>query len=131
MRNQEVSSSTTIKKSLKTTFISSAIGFSVIIFLTAIFAFLLTRSKLTDEKFYYLEFFIIAAGAILAGFLSAKKGRGKGIILGMLAGIPIMAASLLIPYIAFETVVTNRILITIPVILMFSVIGGIIGANKR
>ena len=68
---------------------------------------------------------------MFAGFLSAKKGRGKGIILGILAGIPITAVSLLIPYLTFETVVTNRILLTIPVISLFSVIGGIIGANKR
>lgn len=131
MRNQDVSSSSTVKRSLKTTLISSFIGFAVILFLTALFAFLLMRSKLTDDKFYYLEFLILGAGALLSGFLAAKKGRGRGMLLGALTGIPIIAIFLIVPYMMFETIVTKHLLFCVPIILVLSVIGGIIGANKR
>lgn len=131
MRNQDVSSLSAVKRSLKTTLISSSVGLAVILLLTAAFAFLLTRTKLTDDRFYYLEFFILAAGALLSGFLAAKKGRGKGIVLGIMAGLPVMAVFLLVPYMMFEAIASSRLLLTIPVILLFSVIGGIVGANKR
>lgn len=131
MRQQDVSKTSYIKENLRIFLISSAVGFCFILLLSAIFAYLLTIMKTADNKLYYSEFLILALGAFLSGFISAKKGRGKGLILGAFSGIPLAIIILIIPFFVFESIVTSKLLFTAPLILLFAVIGGIFGANKR
>ncbi|HZK21273.1 MAG TPA: TIGR04086 family membrane protein [Oscillospiraceae bacterium] len=131
MRQQDVSKSSYIKENLKTFLISSAFGFVFILLFTALFAYLLTLMKTTDNRIYYFEFLILAAGALISGFISAKKGRGKGLVLGAFSGLPLTLIVLIIPFFMFESIVTSRLLFLAPLILLSAVVGGIIGANKR
>lgn len=131
MRQQDVSKASYIKENFKTSLISSAVGFILILLFTAGFAYLLTNMKTADKRMYYFEFLILIAGALISGFISAKKGRGKGLILGAFSGITLAFILLIIPFFIFESVVTSKLLLAAPLILLFAVIGGIIGANKR
>ncbi len=131
MRKQETQGGTAAKRGLKTILISAAAGLLCILILAGLLAFLMTRSKLADERTYYAVFLILAAGALLSGFLCAKKGRGRGILLGAFAALPLIAVFLLVPYFFFESSVSGILLLSAPVLLISSSVGGIIGANRR
>ncbi len=131
MRKQEIKNSSAAKQGVKMILTAAGVGLACILILSALLAFLMTRSKLADERTYYTVFLILAIGALLAGFLCAKKGRGRGIILGALASLPLIAIFLLVPYFLYETSVSAKLLLSAPVLLIASSVGGILGANRR
>ncbi len=111
--------------------ISSVIGIIVSLIVSLIFSYIISKSPIISKLsiIYFLGSIII--GSLVCGFLSNKMLSFKGLISGLISGIPLSTLIFLL-MLSFSNGRLNTYSISVLVlILLSSTIGGIISANTK
>ncbi len=104
--------------------------FTVVVFLVS--AVLLSYTSLPEESIPVISTAVKLIGALISGFIPAKKSGNRGILTGALSGllyilIIFITASLTTP----ESVFNMKILTTALLCVLSGALGGIFGVNLR
>ncbi len=111
--------------------IPSVVGTIVAIIVSFIFAYVLSKSPVISK--FSIIYFIssIVIGGLICGYISTKMLSFKGLISGLLGGIP-LSIFVFIIMLFFSNGQLNEWSIIILVLVLFSsTIGGIISANMK
>ena len=112
---------------------SSLIGVLFCLFLTFVFSIILANRPTLNSDMILLVYFVVSVliGAIVNGFISSLSGLFKGIISGLISSVLYIIIILIFMLIASGNSINSYCLLLILGIIIFSTIGGIIGANLK
>ncbi len=107
------------------------IGTLTTVIISFIFSFILSKSSeiTTLSVFYFI--ISVAIGSLLCGFISTKMLTFKGLISGLVSGIPLSLFIFVIMLYFSNGKLSELSIIILAVILLSSTIGGIISANTK
>ncbi len=111
--------------------ISSSVGTIITFIASFLFAFLLYKSLDLPEKLYtYLSVSIIL-GALASGYISSFKCKLKGVVSGVLSSIIFCLIVTVFLLLFSNGQIINQTGILYVLIIFFSALGGILGANTK
>ena len=106
--------------------LNGLVFFSVGFFLLSLMVY-----KVKDAPFYYWSVYgFIALGAFTAGYICYKKFGGRGIICGLVSSVAFMVILFIVISALLSFEITHKILLIVPVCLVFGLVGGILSANR-
>ena len=111
--------------------ISSVIGVIFTVFLTFVISFIISKSENLPNYTAVLFLLCVAIGNTLGGFIASKKCNFKGIISGILCSIPNSIIITIIMLFFTDGKISEKTIILFFIVLIFSTIGGIVGANTK
>ena len=115
-----------------TVYITGALlGVAVTFLFFLIFAALITFCGIDRGYSVPLSTIALSLGSFTAAFYVSKKSERKGYLIGILIGVLSFAAVTAVSLIISDSGLTLNTLFHFIVIVLASVIGGIIGVNKR
>lgn len=110
---------------------ASLIGFGVIFLMVLLIAFIITKLDVADNVISFMTSAALCTGAYVGGFISAKRRRKNGLLMGILCGVfiffVIFVLSLLFAKTAGEMNGSSKLVLT----LIFGAIGGVVGVNSK
>lgn len=121
-------------------FSSTATGFLKGVFIAAIFtlsvlliaALVLSYTPLPASSIPYISYFVQAVGAVISGYIPAKRAGTRGILTGGVAGgLYILIIWLIASLVADGLVFGSHILKMIAISVIAGAIGGILGVNLK
>ncbi len=120
-----------MNKYIKQTLLS--VGFGLISMLISIFLFSFIIANIDLPMFVsnILVLLTVAVGGLVAGYSNGRMIRQKGIFVGGSSGILLIILMFLLKVIFFNPVPSFMTFIKFVVILLFAMIGGIMGVNKK
>ena len=106
----------------------SAVTVGVTALLTAAVGFAISRTAEQSGGIFAVCYVLLALGSLAGGFSSARRIRKRGVVLGLLAGIP---AAIIITAVActLRGEISPISLLIPAFVILFSGVGGIIAAN--
>ena len=112
---------------------SSLIGTFVTLLLSFIFSVILSNRPMLNSQHILLVYFVVSVliGALINGIISSLSGLFKGIISGLISSILYIIIILIFMLIASSNGLNLYCLFLICGIIIFSIVGGIIGANLK
>ena len=118
-------------KNIKGIMISNVIGIITIILLTIVGSFILTKSStlVNSSAIYFIG--SIAIGALITGFVASKKCEFKGVVSGIISSLILIFLLTIIMLVFSNGRLISQVAILYIEIVVFSTIGGIIGANTK
>lgn len=127
-----VSSGFINKKAVKAIVPGAVIGILFTILITVLCSLAITFiGKLPDNALYYITLGILALGSFIGGYISARIYKSAGIIIGVFTGLIIFLIVFLAGINSIYSGVSLFTLFKFLVIIVFSVIGAIMGVNKK
>lgn len=121
----------TNERNIKAVSLGALIGCAVFLICTLLLSCIMVFSPEVPAALYYAEYAAAASAAFVCGFVASKKGRGKGIILGIISGIPLSVIIMLPLWAIFGAEVSINLLLILPIVLLFSLFGGVVSANLK
>lgn len=113
------------------TALSALIGFIVIFIIVLLFAFLMTKIDATDTIVSAMTACALCVGAYTGGFISAKRRRKNGLLMGILCGVFMFFVIFILSTFCVQTIAglsgSTKLIMT----LICSAIGGIVGVNSK
>lgn len=106
-------------------------GFAVVIICILAFAFIITKIDVTDKVVSVLSSAALCIGAYAGGFISAKKRRKNGLFMGVLCGLFMFFAVLIISTFFVQTITGFSPSVKLVLTLLFGAVGGIVGVNSK
>lgn len=110
---------------------ASLIGFGVIFLMVLLIAFIITKLDVADNVISFMTSAALCTGAYVGGFISAKRRRKNGLLMGILCGVfiffVIFVLSLLFAKTAGGMNGSSKLVLT----LIFGAIGGVVGVNSK
>lgn len=120
------------KKAVKGIFLGALSGIIISVLLAIIFSFVIV---LIGKLFYgasdYIPLIILALGSLSGGYISARIRKNRGIITGSATGLLMFIIIFTAGLSTFAGEFSLYILIKAIVMIMFSIIGAVIGVNKK
>ena len=116
---------------LKHILTGSAIGLLFFVVVSFIAAFILTKSDLGYHTVRYAVCMATAVSAFLAGFVSKKQNRMKGILCGALSGGVVLAVEFAAVLLFCGLEIRGESFLLIPAALVSGMLGGVIASNVR
>ena len=129
-RNQN-SSSANKKFMPKVYLISSVKALIVYALFLLITAFLCYKINISADKYFYIMLIISAISSLISGFIYVSKMREKGILNGILAGIPCTVLMLILVLLYNNAVLTVTTAIAALVMILSAGVGGTLSVNLR
>ncbi len=109
----------------------SIAGLLFFLITTTVTALILTRSDLGYQILRYTVCILTAAAAFIAGFISKKNNRMKGIVCGLISGLTVLAAVSAILLIVCGGNIRGESVLLIPSAMVSGMLGGVISSNVR
>ncbi|MGN0602132.1 MAG: TIGR04086 family membrane protein [Oscillospiraceae bacterium] len=113
------------------TVLSSLLGFVVIFLCVLFFAFIVTKIDATDKVINVLSGIALCVGAYAGGYISAKKRRKNGLLMGILCGLFMFLIILVAGSFFVKTTSGFSPSIKLILTLVCGAIGGIVGVNSK
>ena len=112
-------------------FVSSLVGTSVIFIATLIFSFLFYKSIDLPRNLHMFLSICIVIGSFVSGYISSFKCKFKGFISGLLSSF-VLSLTITVSLLFFSNGhIINKAGFLYILIIIFSVLGGILGANTK
>lgn len=105
-------------------------GFAVSFAGLILISFLLINNGTFTTFTKIFIYVVIGLGALLSGFISNKKLKGRGIVNGLLSSAVYLLIYMMISLIVMRFQVGSNLLLLVPVVLLSGIIGGILSANS-
>lgn len=102
-----------------------------IIVLNIILSLLYYFNIISSGASNYLKLFIVAISMLIGGIYIGSKANKKGWLEGLKVGIGVILLLFIISYLAFDQGMNIKILIYYFILLVSSILGSMIGINKR
>ena len=119
------------KRFIKSALTGTLCGILTSVVLTCAFALILSRSgMLGDNILGYASAGLLAAGAFLGGFVSAKLNRAAGLIAGAAAGAAMLALIVLVSAFMGNSGFTALFFIKAAALLIGGALGGVISIRN-
>lgn len=116
---------------LSGTVFSALIGFAVVFLIVIVFAYLITKIDAADTVISVMTSAALCAGAYAGGFISAKKRRKNGLLMGVLCGLFMFFVIFIISTFFAQTISGFSGSAKLVMTLVFGAIGGIVGVNSK
>ena len=110
---------------------SSLIGFIVIFIIVLFFAFIITKIDVTDKIVSLMSGAALCIGAYAGGYISAKKRRKNGLLMGVLCGVFMFLVILIIGSVFIRAVSGTSPNVKLILTLICAGTGGIVGVNSK
>lgn len=130
-KRKQNSNSVNKKFSPKVFLISSAKSLIVYVLLLLLTAFLCYKINISNDKYFYVMLIVSAISSLISGFTYVSKVREKGILNGILAGIPCTVSMLILVLIYNNASLTFTTAIVALVMILSSGVGGTLSVNFR
>ncbi len=110
--------------------IGVAFIFTIAVFFLA--SLILSYTPLSEDTIPYIAFITQGAGALITGFMPAKKLRTKGLITGGISGFLYMLIMWLVASLVSDGFYFgSHMIIMFAISLLFGGIGGVVGVNSK
>lgn len=120
------------KKAVKGVFFGALSGIIISILLTILSSLLIIAiGKLSDGAVNYVSLIVLALGSLAGGYISARIRKGQGILMGLTTGLVMFIIVFAVGLYSFTGDFSVYILIKAIVIILFSIIGAVIGVNRK
>ena len=120
------------KRFIKSALTGMLCGILTSVVLTCACALILSRSGMLSENILgYVAAGLLAAGAFLGGFVSAKLHRSAGLVAGTAAGSAMLAVTVLISAFKGDADFTVLFLIKTAALLLGGIAGGILAVREK
>lgn len=120
------------KRFIKSTIIGMLCGMLASVILTCLAALILSHSgMMSDQILGYIAAGLLAGGAFVGGFVSAKLNRGAGLVAGAAAGGAMLAVTVLISAFKGDADFTVLFLIKTAALLLGGIAGGILAVKEK
>jgi len=110
---------------------SSLIGMVIIILCLLLFSILITKFDAPEIMVTIMSSLALCIGAYSGGYISSKRRRQNGLLMGIISGILIYCLILIVGLIFAKTAISFGILSKLILTLICGAIGGIFGVNSR
>lgn len=120
-----------LQKYMKATLISIGVGIIALFFVMTIFALIITKFDTSQAVIDIFILIIAAIYGIVSGYMNGKMLKKNGIFAGILSGGMIVTIFLLLKFAFFGASFTGISLIKIAIIIVLSIVGSILGVNKK
>lgn len=111
--------------------IALASAFAVIIGVLCIFAFFLTKIDASDLTLSVMSTVALGTGAYAGGYVSAKRRKRNGLLMGVLCGIFIFLTIMILSAFFSKAVESFSPSAKLVVTLVCAAVGGVVGVNSR
>lgn len=111
--------------------ISLAAAFVVIIGVLCIFAFFMTKIDANDAAISVMTTVALGAGAYTGGYVSARRRKRNGLLMGVLCGVFIFLVILILSAFFSKAVQSFSPSAKLIVTLVCAAVGGVVGVNSR
>lgn len=120
------------KKLVKATVFGVIISCLMTMIITLIAAIVFLKSgKMPGELLGYITLAFLGIGSLVGGYISAGIYKSSGIMCGVAVGVPVFIITFIVGMINFSSNIGVMLLLKFVTILLASVIGGILGVNKK
>lgn len=120
------------KKLLKATIFGIIIGCLVTMIVTLISAVVFLKSgKMPGDILGYITLAFLGIGSLAGGYTAARIYKSAGIVCGAAVGISIFIITFVVGITNFSGSIGVMLLLKLIVIMLLSVIGGVLGVNKK
>ena len=120
------------KASALTTPLMSVFAAFVIIFaLITGFAFIITKIDATDFMLSVMSTVALCTGAYAGGYISGKRRRKNGLLMGILCGVFIFLTIVILSAIFSKAVESFSVPVKLILTLVCAGIGGVVGVNSK
>ena len=130
-KRKQNSDSANKKFSPKVFLISSAKSLILYALLLLLTAFLCYKINISADKYFYIILTISAISSLISGFTYVSKVREKGILNGVLAGVPCTVLMLILVLLYNNASLTFTTAIAALVMILSSGVGGTLSVNLR
>lgn len=113
------------------TVFSSLMGFVIVFLCVLFFAFLITKINATDKIISVMSGIALCVGAYTGGFISAKKRKKNGLLMGVLCGLFMFLIILIIGSVFVKAVSGCSPSVKLILTLICGGVGGIVGVNSK
>lgn len=120
-----------VNKYFKQTLISVCFGFVATIICVLFFSIIVSRVDVPTFVGDIFTIISVSVGGLIAGYFNGKAFRQNGIGVGLVCGIAMVIILFFIKAIFFNPVPSFLTIIKFLSIIFFSIIGGIMGVNKK
>lgn len=111
-------------------FLSALKGFGVTALVLLVVSLLVTKNSSFTMFTKVVVYISIGAGSFLSGFICQKKLRQKGVICGSLTSAFYLGLFIICTLTLMRFNVSPTLLLTVPIIAVSGIVGGIISANS-
>ncbi len=120
------------KKAIKSIFFGVLSGIIITVLLAILSSFIIMLiGKLFEGATDYIPFILLASGSLAGGYISARIRKSQGIITGTATGLLMFIIIFAAGLSTFTGEFSLYILIKAIVMIIFSIIGAVIGVNKK
>lgn len=129
--NKKINSNSTLFKNVIGISISNLISLILLVFSTCLFSLILLKSEKTTDNYIMYFYFCSGLSSFIGGFFASKKCLFKGLISGAVSSVSLSFIITIILLVVSNGQLRQDTGILYLIIVLFSVIGGIAGANTK
>ncbi len=123
-------------KNTKTSLITTAAGSAVIscvivVSILLLLGFLVAKIDATDVILSAMSTFALCIGAFSGGYISGKRRKRNGLVLGILCGIFIFLVIIVMSHLFSRAAESFSMPVKLILTLLFAGIGGVVGVNSK
>ncbi|MGN1133145.1 MAG: TIGR04086 family membrane protein [Oscillospiraceae bacterium] len=113
------------------TIFSGIWAFIVVFAVMLLFAFIITKIDVGDKVVSVMSSIALCAGAYAGGYISARKRRSNGLLMGILCGLFIFLVILTVGSLFVKSMGGSSPSLKLILVLICGGIGGVVGVNSR
>ena len=110
---------------------SALLSFAVMLVVLAVFAFIITKIDATDFMLSVMSTVALCVGAYAGGYVSGRKRRKNGLLMGILCGVFIFLTIVVLSAIFSKTVQSFSVPVKLVLTLVCAGVGGVVGVNAK
>lgn len=121
----------TTKSPVRTIFLSVLTGFIAFTLLTSLISIIMLNIHIENKYLYLLNYIISSLSILFSAMITANKSINKRLLNGFITGI-ILISIILLVYLSFNKYIFSlKLMLIIPVCLIFCFIGCVAGINMK
>lgn len=106
-------------------------GLAVFLLGMILLSFVLMKTNSEVMPLYYISYIFAALGAFASAVFTQKRVGGRGFITGILSSVPYLLIIMIICFTSMKFIVSEKILLLIPICVLSGFFGGITAVNTR
>ena len=110
---------------------SACVACAVVIVVISLLGFIVAKIDATDVILSAMSTFALCIGAFSGGYISGRRRRRNGLVLGILCGVFIFAVIIIASHIFSKAAESFSMPVKLILTLVFAGIGGVIGVNSK
>lgn len=109
----------------------AAAAFGMIILVISGFSFVITKIDASDLTISVMSTIALCVGAVFGGYISGRKRRKNGLLMGTLCGVFIFLIIFILGTLVAKTAGSFSMSVKLVLTLVSAAIGGVVGVNSR